>query len=186
MPSTTARTCFVFRILHAGDGDLVRHRAAAGEELVPLVAHVLELAADERLVGFDRPEERGGAVGSPHLAEPVRQVPGGFLSDAEVAVELHARHALEVCRQQVHRDDPDLEPELARLHHGAGANAEPAPAVPAAERHRLVSAAGLDSRRPAPVAGDAVGPAPFDEEALGRGVVRPQLEHLGQCDAGSV
>ena len=77
-------------IAHAGHGDLVRHRSAAGEFPAPLVAHVLDLAADERLVGFDGAEEHAGAVAVPHLAEPVSQVPGGLLRDTEVAVKLHA------------------------------------------------------------------------------------------------
>ena len=101
-------------VFDASDGDLA-DRPTASVEALALVL-VAFLAADERLVHLDRASELFALV-IPCFAQAVREVPRGLLRDPEVAVELHAAHALEVRGEQVGRERPRLVPEVRAFHH---------------------------------------------------------------------
>jgi len=127
-------------ILHAGD-DALAIVVAIPRGLALLRVHVLELAADKGLVGLSSAEERR-PLPFLCLADAVRQIPGRFLIDAEIAVQLHRRNALEARRHQIDRDGPGLVAERRALHDRPALEREHAPlrAVAAAVRHRRASA----------------------------------------------
>ena len=92
-------------VLDTRHGHLVHSPTA--RELLPLRGvHVLGPAAHERLIGFDRTSERAMERCCPCLTDAVQHEPGRLLRDLEVAVELHARHALETGEAEVDGDDP--------------------------------------------------------------------------------
>ena len=101
-------------VLGAGDCGLA-YGAAPGVQLLRFMLVPL-LPAHEGLVYLDRAGHReAGAINEP-LPDALHQVPCGRLADTEVAVNLHARRALDAGRHQIDRDYPFLEPQLARLH----------------------------------------------------------------------
>ena len=128
------------------------------------------LAADVGLIGLNRTIERDG-VRFPGAPDAVREVPGGLLRDAEVAVQLHARYALEVGGEQVGRDRPRAQRQLRAVHDAPSLDRKVHPAVIAAERLRLASRALADVERTAAGAGHAVRPARLDEPGFGRSLV---------------
>ena len=67
--------------------------------------HIGSLAADVVLIDLDRPFELI-IVGVPSLADAMEHMPSGLLGDAQVAVELHRRNALDVCADLVERYRP--------------------------------------------------------------------------------
>ena len=76
-----------FPILHANHRRLAERPARALDLLA--VVLVLLFAPHVRFVHFDWTGERQGVV-RPSFPNPVSQVPGGFLCNAQIAVQLHA------------------------------------------------------------------------------------------------
>ncbi len=145
-------------------------RTASGVEALTLVL-VPFLAAHVGLVHLYRATEQT-LVRLPSLADAVGQVPSGLLGDAEVPVELHAGHTLEVGTHEIGREAPLAEGEVRSLHDRAGLYREVLVAVAAAEGLGLAGGALLDVQRAAFYAGDTVGPPSGDELALDRSFVR--------------
>ena len=171
-------------VLHAGDRRLADRAAARAELLLGVL--VLLPAAHVGLVGLDGPGHRQVLAFEESLADALHHEPGGRLPDAQVAVELHARRALDAGGHLVERDRPLLEPEGRRLHDRALAHREVLTAVLAAVRHRL---AALDDgvAQGAAVRAEslAVGPALRLEPAFGRRVVGEHAEEFREGDAVS-
>ena len=99
------------------------------------------LAADIGLVHLHRAREQA-LLRLPAPADAMRQMPGRLLRDAQVAVQLHARDALQRGGQQVDRDGPHLVAQLAVRHHAAGAHREALVAAAAAVGHGGMGRAG--------------------------------------------
>ena len=117
-------------VLCADHGHLP-NRTTACVEAFRLVL-VLLLAADVCLVSLDWANERFHRVVPPCLPNPVRQVPGGLLSNLELAVQLHARDTLDVGGQEVERDGPYPKPQVRTLHERSRLSREALAAVAAA------------------------------------------------------
>ena len=98
----------------------------------------------------------------------MREKPGRFLRDPQVAMELHARYALETGHDQERGDNPVLIADLRPFHDGTGLGAESlrAKLFPAAERHGLVLAAKLYIQRSAMRAANTLRPALPDDPFL--------------------
>ena len=167
-------------ILHADDGSLVRDAAPCARPLALVL--VLLFAADVRLVYLDRAGERTALV-FPCLPEPVRQMPRALLSDAEIAVELHARHTLQAGSEQVGRERPCLVAKVRAFHDGTRLDAEALAAVAAAVGHGLVLRAGLNAQGATGWAADAVGPALIREERFGGRIIGEHADEVREGDA---
>ena len=79
---------------------MVKHSVG---EYVRGQVHTNGIGASKRSCGLVRRYRR---------AYPVGEKPRGLLCDAQVTVQLHARHALETGSQQEHGDNPVLEADL--------------------------------------------------------------------------
>ena len=175
-------------VARAGDNRLA-DRPAALEGLALAPGHVLAQTAHINLVDLDRTRHAGGCPG-PGLAQPLGQEVRRFLGDAEVAVQLHARYALERRRPEIDRDGPFLQTDPGTVHHRPAAHAEiaPAPAAPIgqrpARRNRAQLSRAAAQRAMGRLAGRA--PTPFLEPALRRRIVRKHLEQLNEGDALAV
>ena len=78
---------------------------------------ILRLATDGGLIDLDgRKHETVVAIGESH-SDPMTQVPGGFLTDAEVALQLATGHPLQVREHQMHSADPDPTTQQQAMHH---------------------------------------------------------------------
>ena len=170
------------------DHGCLAHRPAPGQLLALRVGHVATFAAHVRFVHFDRTLEQVSVASSESLADAVRHVPGGALRDGNVPVQLPARNALEMRRNEEQGEQPVLIGEIGRLHEGARLDGEEPPAsallaLAAAQRHRLVAGADLDAAMTATRAANSVLPAMLDEPRLGCRVVGEQLEELLVRDA---
>ena len=158
--------------------------ARVGQGLPSGVAHVPATTAEVCFVDFN-------GTGEPHpilrqgRPEPLREEPRGFLRDTQVAVELHARHALEASHDLEDGDDPVLIADLRAFHDRAGLDAELLAAclLTAAERHRLVLAPRLHVDGAAVVAAYAVRPPLLDEPPLRRRVVGEHPHDLFEGNA---
>ena len=74
--------------------------------LPAFLGHVPELAADVGLICLDRADELLKAAFVPCLTETVEHEPRGFLRNLQVAMQLHAGHALEVGDVEVDGEGP--------------------------------------------------------------------------------
>lgn len=174
-------------ILHPGDNRL-SSCPATNPGFLPclplLVRHVLDLAADGRFVGFNRAGERLVDAAHEAFANALHHEPRSRLTDADFAVELHARSALDAGSHHVEGDCPILKPDLAGLHRRSLADGEVGAAVLAAIRHGL---AALDNRIPDGTAiravPFAVWPPLFFKPPLGGVVVREHFEKLDDGDS---
>ena len=164
-------------VLHADDREL----AVGGAYLLhaPLLSrvHIRGLTAYVVLIDLDRPAELVLAV-VPRLADAVEHVPRGLLRDAQVAVELHGRHALEVRADLVERYSPLAERQVGALHNRIGLDAEIASAVAAEEGHRLPALALVNRVAVAPRATDTVRPPLFDEPRLGGRLIAEVVDRV--------
>ncbi len=123
-------------VLRAHDRRLADRPAARVRQFLALrVAHVLPLAAHVGFVHLDRPREQLAVLGQCGT-QSLSQKPGGLLGDSQVAVELHARHALEAGHDQERGDNPVLIADLGAFHDRArlGAESLRADPFPASER----------------------------------------------------
>lgn len=64
------------------------------------------------------------AAVNPTLSDFLRKHPSSLLCDAQIAVQLHARHAFEADGHDIHCYHPLLQSNLAGLHHRASFDAE--------------------------------------------------------------
>ena len=166
-------------VLYARYSHLVSTTAAS--ELLPLRGvHVLRPATHKRLIGLHWSSEPTRERGRPRLTNSVQHEPSRLLRDLEIAVELHARHALERREAQVDADSPLPQLDFRALHRRPGADAEVAPAIRAPVGHPGV-------RRRARVHTAAVPAAAFARpqhilEPRDRGVLCGK--HVRQVDKG--
>ena len=98
-----------FPILHANHRRLAERPARALDLLA--VVLVLLFAPHVGFINFDWTGERRGVV-RPSFPNPVGQMPGGFLCNAQIAVQLHAGRSLDAGRQQVERQRPGLKTQV--------------------------------------------------------------------------
>ena len=105
------------------------------------------------------------------------------MPDAEVALQLHARHALEAGREQVKGHGPGAVAEFGALHQGAGLGREVLAAPATAVRLGLAGGPRLDVARAASRTTYAIGPEDRREAVLGAVLVREQIHQFDQCDA---
>ncbi len=171
-------------VLDADHRRLADRPAADIRQFLPLgAAHVPAATADVGFVRFDRASKQLPILrqGDP---EPLRKKPRRFLCHTQVAVELHARHALETGHEQEGRDEPVLVADLRAFHHGTRLHAKflRALLLPAAVGHRLVLAAGLHVHRPARGAAHAVRPSLLSKPLLGNLIVGEHPKDLLQRD----
>ena len=68
----------------------------------------------------------------------MNHVPSRLLRDAQIPVNLHARHALEVRAHEIESNDPLAEFQVTTVHGRPGLDAEILPAVGAPVGHRLL------------------------------------------------
>ena len=101
----------------------------------------------------------------PGLADPMGQMPGGGLPDAEVAMQLHARHALEAGREQENGHGPSVVAKFGSLHQGTGLGREVLAAPATAVRLGLAGGPRLDIAGAAGRTAHAVGPEDRREPA---------------------
>ena len=172
-------------VLHADHGGLPDWPASgSGERLARRVVHVPAFAAEVRFVHFDRAMKHR-AILRQRRSEPMRQEPRGLLRDAEVAVQLHAGHALETGHHLKRGDDPVLIADLRAFHDRAGLDAEELRArlLSTPERHGRVLRASLDVHRSAAGTAHAIRPTLLDEPLFGSRVVGEHPEDLLKGDA---
>ena len=131
---------------------------------------VLLPVADVHLIDFHRPAVWiGGAALLPGLPKPVQHEPGGALRHMDVAVELHAREALDAGAAQVDGDGPLAKRDPGVLERGSRPDAEVGTTVPTPVGHGL--GVGNFAGRQAPaVAATALVSPDVPLEPLGRGV----------------
>ena len=155
---------------HAQDGSFV-DRAATGDAAGAHVAmHVARFTADERLIDFDfsavaaeQPLEGAGMEG---VADAVAHEPGGFLGDAEFAVDFVATDTVFAVDNHPGSGEPLIEAEGGVLEDGAGLEGELRTGVlfvafPAALLGEVADYGGSAVR-----AADAVRPAVGDHEVV--------------------
>ena len=99
-----------------GAGYSIAHQQGALGPATLAGVLVLFLAADVGLIGLYGARERLVGTFQEALADALHQEPGRGLADADLAIELHARRALDASGHHVERDGPLLETELAGLH----------------------------------------------------------------------
>jgi len=143
------------------------------------------LVPEVGLVACDRPDAWVNPL-VPGLVDAAGHVPGGGLPNAEVAMQLHARDALEAGREQVNGHGPSAVAELGVVHQGAGLGGKVVAALPAAVGLGLAGGPGLDVGGAAGRAADTVRPEDRREPALGGVLVGEQAHQFGQCDALAV
>ena len=148
------------------------------------VAHAPSATAEIGFVHFDRASEQRPILREGD-SEPLREKPRRFLCHTQVAVELHARHALEAGHKQERPDEPVLIANLRAFHDCARLHTELLPALflAATVGHGFVLATRLDIHRTAGRAAYAVRPSLLDEPSLSRCIVGEHLEHLLERDA---
>ena len=156
-------------------------RAALGQRFLDSLL-VAFLAAEVGLVACNRPDAWVNPL-VPGLVDAAGHVPGGGLPNAEVAMQLHARDALEAGREQVDGHGPSAVAELGAMHQSAGLGREVLAALAAAVGLGLAGGPGLDVGGAAGRAADAVGPEDRGEPVLGGVLVGEHTHQLGQCEA---
>ena len=127
-------------ILRANHGRLAnRTTSRVGQRRALGVAHVPSLAAEVRLVHFDRPGVPAAAAvaADPRLADAVQHEPCGRLRDTQIAVQLHARHALEARQAEIDGDGPLAQRDVRSRDGRSSSDAEVTPAIGAPVRHGL-------------------------------------------------
>ena len=132
---------------------------------------VLLLAAHVRLVNLHRAIELLRRV-APRLADAVQHEPCGGLTHAQIAVQLHARHALQVRQAHVDRERPLPVRHLRALKRRAHLGAEIPPAIPAPVGHLLVLHRVCPFRRCRPPIPPSRSQIPEHTDHLGRAEVR--------------
>lgn len=98
-------------------------------------------------------------------------------------MQLHGRDALRADKEQVYGERPGPVSEVGRLHHGSGADTEPAPAIPTPIGHRPVRGGALDAARAAIRATRAIRPPRLGKPPLCRRVVgkTPRRPHKARA-----
>ena len=165
------------RLVLEPDQRSLANRAASGAQLSVRVFVCLTVAHVGFIdLGRTLAQYRVRAV---RLADAMRQMPGGLVGNAQVPVQLAARHTLEPGRRQVQGDVPDAVAQVGAVPDGRRLDREVPAAGASAVGLGLACRACLDILRVAARIVHAVRPSLPDPPAFCRGIVGEAVAQLG-------
>ena len=164
--------------LHGGDeGDLVLR--------APPIGAAGALAAEVGVIGTHIAAERACGLALVHrLHDLVLEQPGRAVRHPEVATQLQSRHVGLRLRDQIDRQEPGGQRQMAALHHRPHAQAALVLAALAQPVGLVTAPEGVGVDTATARAGKALWPAPLDESRLALGLSAVAGQECAQGQAG--